>query len=118
VVFLFAKAPEDTLAGLAKAVDKKVAENAEKKLSAVMLFTGDPTDEYKEGISKFAEKHNLTNVTLAVTGDAERFKVTGDADVTVLTYVGKTVKGNFAAKGEIDDKGVEAVTKNVDAILE
>ena len=115
---MFAKAPEDTLAGLAKAVDKKIADNTDKKLAGVILFTGDPTDDYKEGISKFAEKHNLTNVTLAVTGDAERFKVTGDADVTVLTYVGKTVKGNFAAAGKIDEKGVEAVAKNVDAILE
>ncbi|MCU0871505.1 MAG: hypothetical protein MUE50_04095, partial [Pirellulaceae bacterium] len=74
-----AKTPDDALASLAKQIDKLVADNQEKKLAAVINFTGEPTDDYKAKIAEFGTKHNLKNVALTVTADADRFKINDQA---------------------------------------
>ena len=64
MVFIFAKTPSDALAGLVKGIDKVVAENKSKKVAAVVNFTGEPTDDYREMIKEFGKKHNIKNVSL------------------------------------------------------
>lgn len=114
MIFVFAKNADDHLASLAKAIDKAVADHADKQLAAVINFTGEATDEYLEKIGEFAEKHGIENTALVVTGDANRFKISDDVDVTVMHYTKRKVTFNFSAKNEeLDD---DATAKVVDGL--
>ena len=106
------------MAGLVKAIDKKVADNKEKKVASVINFTGDATDEYLESIKAFAKKHNLKNVAVTTTADANRFKVNEDASVTVMHYLKKKVAYNFATDSKVTKKDVASVLKGAEKILE
>lgn len=118
MVFIFAKTPSDSLASLAKKVDSAIAKNKDAKLSAVINFTGQPTDDYLDKIRTFAEKNKIENIALTTTSTQDRFKVSPKAAVTVMHYKGKRVAYNYATDGEIDKKGVEAITKSISKILD
>jgi hypothetical protein len=118
-VFAFAKTPSDALASLAKQIDKLVADNQEKKLAAVINFTGEPSDDYKAKVAEFGTKHNLKNVALAITADAERFKINAQAEVTVLHYKGKTVKSNQSVPvGGLNEAAVKSILEGAKAVLD
>ena len=119
MIFAFAKNADDNLASLAKAIDKVVADNAEKKVAAVINFTGESTDEYLEKIAEFAEKNGIKNTALVVTGDAKKFNVSDDVDVTVMLYKGRKVMYNFSAnKDGLGDQAVKAVVEGAKTILD
>ncbi|MCL4204279.1 MAG: hypothetical protein KJ000_17490 [Pirellulaceae bacterium] len=119
MVFAFAKSADDNLASLAKAIDKLVADNAEKKMAAVINFTGESTDENLEKIAEFAEKNGIKNTALVVTGDAKKFNISDDVEVTVMLYKGKKVAYNFSAKKDgLGDQAVKAVVEGAKAVLE
>jgi hypothetical protein len=119
VVFAFAKSPSDELASLAKKLDKVVADNADKKLAAVINFTGEMTDEYQEKVAEFAEKNDIENLALTITADAKKFKVSDEAEVTVMHYKGKEVKFNFSAKsGGLNEQAVASIVDGLKTVLE
>jgi len=99
-MFVFAKKPDDSLASLVKAIDKVVEENEGKRVAAVVNFTGQRTDDYLKEIKEFGEKHNIDNVALTVTSDADRFQVDDEAGVTVMHYKNKKVMFNHAVGSE------------------
>jgi hypothetical protein len=114
-----AKTPNDALASLAKQIDKLVADNQEKKLAAVINFTGAPTDDYKAKIAEFGTKHNLKNVALTITADAERFKINDQAELTMMYYKGKTVKSNHAVVvGGLNAAAVKSIVEGAKTILD
>lgn len=118
-MFAFAKTPDDALASLAKQVDKLVADQQEKKLAAVINFTGEASDDYKAKIAEFATKNNLKNVALTVTADAERFKVDGQAEVTVIYYKAKKVKSRHAVPaGGLNEAAVKEIVAGAKAVLD
>jgi hypothetical protein len=117
VIFVFAKTPGDITASLAKNLDEAVAANTDKKLAAVINFTGEQTDEFQKKVGKFAEKNDLQNVLLTVTADAEKFNISDEVNVTVMHYRGKKVKFRFATS-TVDDQAIDAIVKGIDSILE
>jgi rRNA-processing protein FCF1 len=119
VIFAFAKSADDNLASLAKAIDKAVADNADKKLAAVINFTGESTDENLEKIAEFAEKNGIKSTALVLTGDAKKFNVSDDAEVTVMHYKGKKVAFNFSAKKDgLGDQAAKAVVEGLKTVLD
>ncbi len=106
------------MAGLVKAIDKKVAENKGRKMSAVLNFTGDATDDYLESIKKFTKTNKIANVAITTTADADRFRVNEDANVTVMHYLRKEVKFNFASNGKLGKKDIKNVVKGTETILQ
>ena len=105
------------MASLVKELDKVVAANKDKNLSAVLNFTGEPNDAYFDEIKAFGDKYQVKNVALTMTADKDRFKVSDEADVTVMHYNRKKVMFNYAAKGELSDKEVAAIVKGTKKIL-
>jgi len=110
------------LASLAKQLDKVVEENQDKKLAVVINFIGDLKDkELAESIKKFGEKHGIKNTALTISDEknAKIFKVTSDADVTVMHYKGKKVLSNQAvAKGGLNKETIAAIIAGSSTILE
>jgi anthranilate phosphoribosyltransferase len=118
VIFVFAKSADDNLASLAKAIDKAVADNADQKLAAVINFTGESTDEYLDKITKFADEHGIKHTALVVTGDAGRFKISNDAEVTVMNYKNRKVTFNYSTcKDGLGDQTTKAVVEGVKSML-
>ena len=118
MVFVFATKPDDSLASLAKEIDKIVEANEEKKLAAVINFIGEPSPELQETIKAFGEKYKIKNVALAITKDASAFKISDKAAVTVMHYKGKEVKFNHAvAAGKLDKKTVKKIVDGTETIL-
>ena len=118
-MFAFAKTPNDALAGLAKQLDKLVADNQEKKLAAVINFIGEPNDETMAKIAEFGQQHSIQNVALTVTADAQKFKVNDAAELTVMCYKGKKVVANHAVgSGGLDEAAVKGIVGGVNSILD
>ena len=116
---MFAKTPDDALASLVKEIDAVVGKNKDKKVAAVVNFTGDPSDDYTEKIKEFAKKNKIKNVALTTTGDGGKFKVNEEAELTVMHYNGKKVKFNYAvAKGGLNKKAVSEIVAGTKTILE
>lgn len=89
-------------------------------MSSFVVFCN--SDEALEGqLKQLAKDKELKNVVLSIDNPAgpEGYKVAKDADVTVVLYVDRTVKANYAfKKGGLKDKDIETiVTKGVPAIL-
>jgi hypothetical protein len=89
--------------------------------SFVVLLTNDPdADEAK--LEALAKKHNIKAVPLTmfdgVAGPA-KYKISKDAETTVLLWKGLSVKANHAfAKGKFKKESTVAVLKDLDKILE
>ncbi len=121
VVSIFARDVNDELVDLIKQVDRKVGENGDKQLKAfVVLLTDDP-DEAATKLEKVAETAKVRNVPLTVfdgqTGPPD-YKITKDADVNVMMWVGGKVKVNEAfGKGKLTKKSVASVVKESEKIL-
>jgi mannitol-1-phosphate/altronate dehydrogenase len=102
------------LAGLAKQLDKLVADNRDNKLAAILNFT----EATEEEVKAFAKKHDITHVALTVTEDGPRFKVHEDATLTVMYYRRKKVVFNHAVKDQIGKGDVKAILAGAKLILE
>jgi alpha-L-arabinofuranosidase len=115
---VFAKTPEDALASLVKELDKAVAAHAEKKLAAVVNFTGETSDDFQAKIAEFAKKNQIEHVALTVTKEADKFKVSETAAVTVMHYRNKEVKCNFAsATAGLNPQAIQAIVAGIPKIL-
>ena len=98
---------------LVKQIDAMVVAQHEKKLAAVVNFLGEADDKTKEKINEFGKKLALKEVPLAITTDGDKFKISDDAEVTVMIYRGKKVKFNYAmAKGGLDEKTVATIVES------
>lgn len=106
------------MASLVKELENVVAANAEKKLVAVINFTGEPTDDFQAKIAEFAQQNKIEQVALTATKDAAKFQVNEAAEVTVMHYRNKEVKYNFASdKAGLNDQAIRAIVEGVKKIL-
>jgi hypothetical protein len=123
VVSIFARNLDDAkLAKLIQDVDKSVGENKDSQMAAfVVLLTDDPDAAEKKLVS-LAEKHKIKHTPLT-TFDGEagppEYKISKDADVTVLMWNKSKVEANHGfEKGKLDDKSIQTVLKDAEQLTE
>lgn len=108
------------MTGLVKKLDAATADNAGCKMASVVVMLASDKDKMEAELKKLAEKEGLKKVALTIES-AEGpgpYHIAKEADVTVILYVEKTVKKNFAfKKGELTDAKAEEVVKELPAIL-
>jgi len=121
-VNVFARELTDDLASLVKAIDKKIDENKDQQLSAYFVLLSDDPDADEARLKAMAEKHGIKNVPLTLfdgIAGPPRYRISKDADVTVMLWRRRNVKANHAfAKDKLDGKGVAAVVKSTSKILD
>jgi len=108
------------LTGLVKKIDEATQKNDESKMGSFVVVLAADADKKEAELKKLAEKEGLKKVALTIDSPAgpSGYKIAKDADVTVLLYVNKTVKKNFAfKKGELTDAKAEEVLKELPSIL-
>lgn len=119
---IFAREITDDLASLVKQVDEQVAKNGDKQMKAFVVLLAEDADAAAPKLEKLAKDQGIKNVPLTIfDGESgpESYKIAKDADVTVLMWKGLSVKANHAfKKGELNDKGIEAIVADGPKILE
>jgi hypothetical protein len=115
---IFAREINDNLTSLVKKVDAQTAKN-NKLRSFVVLCNDDEKSEDK--LKELAKKEKITKTVLTLVdkkSGPEEYDLDKDADVTVVLYVQRQVKGQYAyKKGEFKSKDVDAIIKDLPKIV-
>src|SRR5262245_58296171 len=122
VVTVFTRELTDSVKELVKQIDKKVGENEEKKMAAFVVVLTDDPDAIEPKLESLAKDSKIEKTPLTivegVTGPPE-YKLSKDAEVTVMMWVESEVKVNHAyAKGKLDKKAVKTLVEETKKILE
>lgn len=119
VAVVFAREVNPQVTKLIKKLDQCTAKNGDCRMGSYVVFLSD-----KEGLDKelkaMADKAKLEKIVLSIDNPAgpQEYKISKDADVTVLLYTKHIVKANHAfKKGELKDKDIEAIVQEVPKIL-
>jgi len=121
VVTVFTRKITDDLASLVKKIDNLVGKNTDKQMRAfVVLLTEDP-DADEARLTKLAEKLKIKNVPLTIfdgiTGP-NGYKISADADLTVLMWVDQKVRVNHTlAVGKLNKAKIKKILADAGNIL-
>ena len=116
---IFAREVNSTLTGLVKKIDEATAKNSSCHMASFVVFCSDD-ESLEKKLKEVADKEHLKKTILTIDNPSgpPRYKIAKDADVTVLLYVDKTIKSNYAfRKGELKDADVETILKDLSKIL-
>lgn len=123
VVMIFSRKADQSLASLAKQLDKIVTKNEEKQFKSFVTFIGnEDREKLRESVEKFAKNAQVKNVPLTVATELpngpDSYGINEQATYTVLIYKGGEVKVNHALKeGELTKEKIVAIVKDTDKIL-
>ena len=121
MVAIFARKLTDDLTSLVKQVDEKVGANKDKKMASFLIVLSEDPAANEAKLKELAKKEGIKNAPLTTFANADgpvNYKVSKDAEVTVLLWVGQTVKANHAfAPGKLDKDGIQAVLDDTAKIL-
>jgi hypothetical protein len=119
VAMVFARETSPQLTKLIKKLDAACARNSGCNMGSFVVFCSDD-DKLEPKLKKCAKENELKKVVLAIDlpSGPTGYKVSKDADVTVVLYVDRTVKVNQAyKKGEMKDKDVDTIVGKLSEIL-
>lgn len=119
VVNIFARDVDKNVAALIKKLDAQLSQK--KDLRGFVTILTDDTDAAERKLKNLADKEGIKNLPLTVfegkSGPSE-YKISEDAEVTVLLWTRSQVKANHAfAKGELNEKGITAVVADIPKLL-
>lgn len=119
VVMVFARSHSDGLAKLLKGAEAAAVKHEAAGLGAAVVYL-DTSAPLKASAKKLADDAKLKHAVLTCIEPKamEAYKLSADADVTVLLYSNRTVRANHSfKKGELTDKAVEKVLADLPKVL-
>lgn len=121
MVNIFTRNITDSLTSLVKNIDKQVGENKDKRMAGFLVYLTDDPDAAEKELKAFAKKNNIKNVPLTVfdgLAGPPSYKISKDADVTVMMWQRTRVKVNHAFEsGKLNKKAVKTVASDTSKIL-
>jgi hypothetical protein len=121
-VVVFARGLSDPLGKLVRDLDAAVEDHKKAELRAWVTFLAEDEAGLNAKVVQWGQKHAVRQVPLGVFEDADgppSYRLSRDADVTVLLFVKQKVVANFAFRpGELTDEKVADVLKSLPQILE
>lgn len=119
---VFARSIDKDLTSLVKKINTEVEKNKEKKLCSFVVFLTDDAEETEKKVKELAEKEEIKNVPLTIvepSAGPESYKISQDAEVTVLLWKNTKLTANHGfKKGELKKDAVAAVIKDISKLLE
>jgi hypothetical protein len=116
---VFARETSGPLTSLVKKLDEATVKNRDRKLGSFVVFLGDDAGTAEKLIA-LAREEKIAHTILAL-GEAEGpdgYDVAAGADVTVVLYVGRVVKANYAfKKGKMTTDDVDRIVGDLSKIL-
>jgi hypothetical protein len=120
-VIVFARSLSEPLGKLAAGLDQALLDHKAAELRAWVTFLGEDESALSPQVLKWAKKHALRGLPLAVFENAAgppSYRLNADADVTVLLSVKQKVVRNFAFRsGELTPERIAEVLKTLPTIL-
>ncbi|MGL4420292.1 MAG: hypothetical protein ACRCZF_06490 [Gemmataceae bacterium] len=120
VVMVFARCTQcEGTQTLIKKIEEATKTHSKCELSSFVVFLSDD-EKIGDNLKAYGKKLELKNVVLSYEASAgpAKMNINKDADVTVVLYTEHKVKANHAfKKGTLDEKGVDAVIKDLTKIL-
>jgi hypothetical protein len=115
VVLVFAREITNPLTTLVKKLDAEVAKRKSAKLRAIVVIL---SDDYalETSLKDYGKKKAIKHVNLAIMepDSARPYKVSKEADVTVVMYKRRKVEANHAfKKGELNENAVRRILADV-----
>jgi hypothetical protein len=121
VVTVFARELTDDVKDLVAKIDEKVGSNKDKKMAAFVVVLTENPDAVEPKLESFAKDKKIASTPLTIVEGAAGppdYKLSKDADVTVMMWVESEVKVNHAfAKGKLDKKAIDELVKETAKIL-
>jgi hypothetical protein len=121
-VVVFARSLDDSLGKLTRGLDKALVDHKTSDLRAWVTFLNAEQTTFDPKVVEWSKKQAIRSVPLSVFEDNEgppSYKLSRDADVTVLVFVKQKVVTNFAFRaGELNDERIADVLKAVAAVAE
>ncbi len=106
---------------MVKRVDNVVGKNKEKKMAAFLVLLSEDPDADAEKLKAFAKKNKLKNTPVTIfdgVAGPPKYKISKDADVTVMMWVGQKVRVNHAFEnGKLDKSSIKKVLADTSKIL-
>jgi len=121
VVTVFTREISDSVKDLVKKIDSQVGDNKEKKMAAFVVVLTDDPDAVEPKLKALQKDSKIANTPLTIIEGAgpPDYKLSKDAEVTVMMWVESEVKVNQAfAKGKLDKKAVEKLVGETKKILQ
>ena len=107
------------MTSLVKKLDAATAQHSDADMGSFAVFCSDDENIEKQ-LKELAKKEKLKHTILAKddpTGP-KGYNIAKEADVTVLLYVNKTVKANYAfKKGEFKESDIDKILGDLKLIL-
>jgi hypothetical protein len=119
VAVIFGRQITPELTRLVKRIDEATDKNQKRSMGSFAVLLND-SDKLEKELKELARKEKIQHCTLAIDNPEgpEGYKIVPEAEVTVLLYTKQTVKANHAFdKGELNDKGIEAILADLRKIL-
>src|SRR5208283_3102835 len=114
-VVVFARTPTDALGKLVHDLDRAVADNKAADLRSWVTFLSNDQPALDPQLVEWSKKHALRSVPVGVFEDLTgppSYRLSRDADVTVILFVQRKVIANFAFRaGELNDEKAAEVLK-------
>ena len=121
VAMIFAREPSPALTKLIKKIDESTAKNSGADMGSFVVFcSAEEEKDLSKKLETLVKNSAISKCVLCIDNPAgpKGYKVAKDADVTVVLYVERTVKANFAfKKGELKDGDIEKIVADVAKIL-
>ena len=118
---VFARTLTDPLGKLTAGLDKAVGDHKAADLRAWVTFLSDDQTALDPKLVEWGRKYALRNVPVGVFENLDgppSYRLSRDADVTVLLFVNRKVVANFAFRpGELTEERVADVLKALPGIL-
>jgi hypothetical protein len=116
---VFARQTSGPLTSLVKKLDEATIKHRNRKLGSFVVILSDDTGTAEKLIA-LAEKEKIQQTILAL-GEADGpdgYDVAAEADVTVVLYVGRVVKANYAfKKGKMTTDDVNRIVGDLSRIV-
>lgn len=119
VAVIFAREITPEVTKLIKKLDEATGKNKDASMGSYAVFTTDK-DGLEKQLKDLASKEGIKHLILSIDNPSgpEEYKIAKDADVTVLLYNEFTVRANHAfKKGELNEKAIDSVVKDVAKIV-
>ena len=121
VVNIFAREMDGNVQELIAKIDEKVGQNRDKKMAAFVVHLTDDADKSSSELKKIADSKKIKNTPLTnFEGQAgpSSYKISKDADITVLMWVNSKVKVNHAfKKGDLSKDKIDTLVNETSKIL-
>jgi hypothetical protein len=114
MAIVFARSPNDSLGKFLASLDKALVAHKASNPNAWVTFLSDNQPALEPKLIEWSRKHGLANIPIGVFEDNDgppSYRLSRDAEVTILLAVNQKVVVNFALRlGELtEEKGKEIV---------